>query len=212
LSVATDRQDALLLKIADADEAASGVFLTAGAWGESGTTLFHDGFGPPAHQIQVEMGDIQALIAQGSLQVTAYRSGDDVSFVLSPAGRVSADRLRTTGPTELEMERERTEQERQRADRAEQGLREERAASADADAALQARRERLAWQIAWFPAFVVAVVIGVVAYNLGEQSGLSAFIGILFAIGLSGASFVPVVRRAIARGLVRLLKRIHELT
>jgi hypothetical protein len=205
VSAATDRQDALLLKIADADEAASGVFLTSGAWGSSGTTLFHDGFGPPAGQIQVEMGDIQALVAQGSLLVTAHKSGDDLSFVLAPAGRVQADRLRTSGPTELEIERG-------RADRAEQELRKERDAAAEAATTRQARRERIAWQLAWFPAVIVAVVIGVVAYYLGEQSGLSAFIGIAFAIGLSGASFVPVVRRAIARALVRLLLRIHQLT
>jgi hypothetical protein len=134
------------------------------------------------------------------------------AFVVTDEGRRRAERLRLGGATELERARQQAAASDGRAAQAEQALADERQAITDAADARQQRRERLASRLALLPAVIVAVTIGVVAYYLGEQSQLSAVVGIAFAVGLSGASFVPVVRRLLARGLVRLMLRIHELT
>lgn len=88
---AQDRQDSLLLLIAEADDAGSGTFFTASG---GGTVLVHEGFLPNG-QIEVEgVGDLKALAARGLLAITEHRQYGDVAFVVTPDGHQYADQLR----------------------------------------------------------------------------------------------------------------------
>jgi uncharacterized protein (TIGR02391 family) len=89
---AQERQNLLLRRIVAADNKASDTFFTASSF--DGTTLFHEGFEEPGHQVEVGIGDIKALAVQGLLALTETRDFGDIAFVVTPAGRARTARVK----------------------------------------------------------------------------------------------------------------------
>lgn len=200
--MARDRLEGLLRAIVAADNRASGQFITVTTF--DGTDLLHPGFRDEV-EIELSVGDVQALAARGDLIVTGHRDHGDVAFVVTEQGHASAERLERGGPTELEAKR-------LRANELEAQLKDGDEAVKSAQARVLERRERIANRIAWIPALAIAVAISVVIFLLSESGPVRAIVGVLLALGVAGSWFLIPVRKAIAVPVARLLRWVHDRT
>ena len=200
---AQERQDELVRLIVAADEGAADEFFTASS--QDGTTLFHTGFRNHGNQIEAPIGDIKSLAARGLLTITEFRDQGDVAFAVSLEARTYLERLDGGGMSALEAATARGE-------RAEAALEAERRGTADLAAGDITRRRVRAERLAWIPAAVAAVIVGIVFFVLSRSATWSAAVSVLLAVCVAGSWVVRPVRVVAAELLFRLLTFIHNRT
>jgi hypothetical protein len=189
------RQDEALHAIVAAEAATPDDFMTATS--NDGTTVFHNGFGPPTRQRTIPLPILNGLERRGLIDQI------DFGFAVTEAGREYILRLDHGGISPIEAET-------QRADRAEAALAAAQAVEVDARRAESLRRRKRADRLGVVVAAVVVVLVGASLFFISEAPGLRIVVGIATFAGLAGVSVRGPVKRIVSDVVFRALTFLHE--